>query len=203
MNKKFGIFFVICLVLCLSINHTYSEETASNANPSDTANSQTTQPQKPPGPEDSDVQSKKAEENKQENTKKSKSQSKKKKAEKKVEEKVENEKENEKENENTDLKKSTSETPPTAPNTENKSGVSLPDLSDDKVPNSFGNSDISGSSVNPVGERLIKGIVSWILMLTGVVLIIWVIFSNRKIPKEKTIKIKRKKHLYYKNSRRK
>ena len=81
----------------------------------------------------------------------------------------------------------------------NSSKITLPDLSDNNInENSSENTD-----KQIVSERLIKGVIAWVLIISGIALIGWVIFTNKNIPKEKAVKIKGKKNLYYKNSLRK
>lgn len=202
MSKKILVFCVFWSILFFSMNYTYSEETTPDVNSSDVANPTVPNSQEPSNSENTATQTNSPEENKPENTKPPKAQTKKKKVSKKPPEETAPPEKIENKNVNTDSEKSSTE-PQISPGTDIKSDISLPDLSDYKSLNSFNNSDIPSNRVNPIGEKLIKGIISWVLMIAGILLIIWIILYNRKIPTEKDIKLKRKKHLYYKNSRRK
>lgn len=92
-------------------------------------------------------------------------------------------------------------------NTEEQPKINLPDISD--YQNEEALNDIV-SAQNQTNEKLIKGIIAWVLILSGISLIIWVIFKNRKIPRHDYMmnrrrrpKVNRKHQLNYKNLRRK
>ena len=88
--------------------------------------------------------------------------------------------------------------------------INLPDISDNTYHN--GNNAVATVYLSKKPEeKLIKGVISWAMIFSGIGLIIWVIIKNRKIPKDsskfvngrKSNKISRKKRLYYKKSHRK
>ncbi len=56
--------------------------------------------------------------------------------------------------------------------------ITLPDLSDSVIQEN----DITiPSQVKSSEEKLIKGVISWIMILSGIALIIWVIINNRRV----------------------
>lgn len=82
--------------------------------------------------------------------------------------------------------------------------VKLPDISGEEITEI----DITPiSSNNYISDKIIKGIISWIMILSGLSLIIWVILKNRKINKS-SLKISnnnpnKSKPIYYKGLHRK
>lgn len=86
--------------------------------------------------------------------------------------------------------------------------ITLPDLSDSIMEEN--DMAVPSQAKNPE-EKLIKGVISWMMILSGIALIIWVIMNNQKIPNKpsKFLNLKKfgksptKKYLYYKKSRRK
>lgn len=209
MNKKFFVVFYLAFifftVLLEPLNCVYSEENVSNQ---DSSVPQTdSQTQSVPGGENGNTSSSDASKTQTENkpklsTKKSK------KKENKVKNETEDETKNEIKNENEvkdtpqeekteDLKNQKSFEP------DIKSNISLPDISDDEILSKLDNNKENNIIKYPSGEKLIKGIIAWVLMISGILLIIWVILLNRKVSDEKPIKLKKKKRIYYKSSQRK
>ncbi len=78
--------------------------------------------------------------------------------------------------------------------------IELPKISGSKF---LDESILTNKESKNTGEKLVRSVFSLTLIVGGLIVIIWVILKNKNIPKEKNIKIKDKRRLYYKNSHRK
>ena len=78
--------------------------------------------------------------------------------------------------------------------------IELPKISGSKF---LDESILTNKESKNTGEKLVRSVFSVILIIGGLIIILWVILKNKNIPKEKNIKIKDKRRLYYKNSHRK
>lgn len=88
-----------------------------------------------------------------------------------------------------------------------KNKITLPEIADIKLSEDNIHSE---SSNNYNSEKMIKGVIAWIMIFAGILLIVYVILKNRKIPKmakkpkcKKCFKVNKKHRLYYKSLHRK